>query len=216
MFDLLNYDHEILFAIYFSLRVGLCSVLILSPIALILAKLLTKLNKFWLAICESIIYLPLVMPPVAIGYVLLLILKNFNGLVFSFWAALFAAIIVSLPLYVSNIYVALKNKSKKPEELAHSLGVRRHMIFLRVTVPLIWPGILSGAILTFIRSVGEFGATIVVAGNIPGVTQSLSGAMWTALQQPEGEAKAFGLLLISIGLGVTAIFSSVYFQKFLS
>jgi len=167
----------------------------------------------------------LVMPPIATGYILLLTFgssgavgslldKTFGiKIVFSFAGAVIAASVVSFPIAVRAIRVSMESIHVQMEEAAATLGVGSVKSFLFITLPLAWPGILSGAVLAFIRSLGEFGATITLAGSIEGQSKTLSVALWSALQEPGQEAYAMRLLFFCVGLGFLALVLSEVLVK---
>lgn len=214
-------------SIFFSIRVALTTTFILTPISILLAKWIAARKPFTQSICETGLMLPLTLPPVATGYILL-ILFGVDGIFghffsaagysipFTFAAAVIATSVMALPFYVQSILVALKSKSKEHEISAASLGAYGPQIFFQVTLPLIWPGIVTGAGLAFVRSVGEFGATMVLAGNIPGRTQTLSGSIWMSLQVPGGETQVWALLIVSVAMSMVAAFMQLWFIRYAS
>lgn len=215
---------EVIQSIVFSIRVAIATTVILTPISIFLAKWISDRKPVIKSVFEAALMLPLTLPPVATGYVLLLVFgvdgaigRYFSSLghplPFTFWAAVIATSVMALPFYVQSILVALASKSKTHELAAISLGAYSNPIFFRVTLPLIWPGIVTGATLAFVRSVGEFGATMVLAGNIPGRTQTLSGSIWLSLQVPGGENHIWALLIVSIGMSMMAAFTQLWFIR---
>lgn len=171
------------------------------------------------AVVEAFLHVPMVMPPVTTGYLLLLMFGT-NGLLgswletlgiriaFSFDAAVLASIIVSFPLAVRAVKQAVEMVDKRLEDAAEILGASRWRIFFAVTVPLAFPGILSGFLLSFTRSLGEFGATITFAGNIFGETRTIPLALFSAMQTPGKESEAFRLMLLSIVISFIAMLAS--------
>ena len=127
---------------------------------------------------------------------------------FSFVGAVLAACVVSFPIAVRSVRVSMDSVDVQLEEVAATLGINKIKIFFGITLPLAWPGILSGAVLTFIRSLGEFGATITLAGAINGESKTLSIALWTALQEPDKEYYAYRLLLFCIIIGIMSLLLS--------
>ena len=185
-------------AIFLSLQIASIAVLTVMPVAICLARYLSQRRQLHVRVfVEAVVALPLVLPPVAIGYLLLILFSEYQ-IAFTRSAAIIAACVVSLPLAVRSVRVSMENLNPHLEEAALNLGLSKWKTFCRITLPLAWPGILSGAVLVFIRSLGEFGATLMFAGNIEGQTRTLSIAMWNDLQSPGGEEGAFRLLVFSV------------------
>ena len=165
-------------------------------------------------------HLPLILPPVVTGYVLLItfgrsapvggFLETHFGIVFAFrWTgAALAAAIMSFPLMVRAIRLAIEAVDPKLEEAASTLGAGRVMVFVTVTLPLILPGILAGTVLAFAKAMGEFGATITFVSNIPGQTQTIPSAIYAFLQVPGGETSALRLVAVSIVIAMAALLVS--------
>lgn len=182
--------------------------------------LLARKNFPGKALVESLICLPLVMPPVTVGYLLLLTLstKSWLGgwlfqefglrLAFSFNAAVIASAVVSFPLYVRTVRVAVEMVDPRFEEASRQLGSGSLLTFFRVTLPLAAPGILAGLVLAFARSLGEFGATITFAANIEGETRTLPLAIYSYMNIPGKEGEAMLLAWISVGIALLAFFCS--------
>ena len=177
---------------------------------------------------DGIVHLPLVLPPVALGY-MLLVLFGRNGaigawlydwfginLVFSWRGAALAAAVMAFPLLVRAVRLSMETVDRRLETAAQTLGARPAWVFLTITLPLTTPGILTGVLLSFIRCLGEFGATITFAANVPGETRTLPLALYTALQVPGGEAGATRLAIISVILAIFALIASQYLAKQLS
>ena len=169
---------------------------------------------------ESFLNLPLILPPVVTGYILLIVFGK-NGSIGSFldkyfdftfafkWTgAALACAIMGFPLMVRAIKLAIEMIDIKVEEAAKTLGANNFMVFFTVTIPMALPGIIVGTTLSFARALGEFGATITFVSNIPGETQTLSAAIYTFLQIPNGEDMAFRLTLISIVISISALLLS--------
>jgi molybdate transport system permease protein len=166
------------------------------------------------------VHLPLVMPPVVTGYILLILfgrrgvlgafLADYLGIVFAFrWTgAALASAVMGFPLMVRSMRLSIDAVDRRLEAAAATLGANRAWVWLTVTLPLILPGIVAGMILSFARALGEFGATITFVSNIPGETQTLPTEIYTLLQVPGGEAGAFRLTLVSIAISVAALFVS--------
>ena len=178
-------------------------------------------GQFWgRGILNGLVHLPLILPPVVTGYLLLLafgrqgpiggFLENTFGLVFAFrWTgAALAGAVMAFPLMVRAIRLAIEAVDPKLEQAAATLGASRLWVFVTVTLPLILPGILAGMILAFAKAMGEFGATITFVSNIPGQTQTLPTAIYTQLQVPGGESAATRLAVISVIIAMGALLAS--------
>jgi molybdate transport system permease protein len=169
---------------------------------------------------NGLVHLPLILPPVVTGYLLLLtfgrkgavgaFLDETFGLVFAFrWTgAALAAAVMAFPLMVRAIRMAIEAVDPRLEAAAGTLGASRPWVFVTVTLPLILPGIVAGAILAFAKAMGEFGATITFVANIPGQTQTLPSAIYAYLQVPGGDAAAFRLVLVAIAIAMLALLLS--------
>lgn len=203
-----------------SLRVALWSVALSLPFALLIAHALARWNFPGKSLFDAVIHLPLVLPPVVIGYFLLLLLgrrgpigellEQWFGIVLAFkWTgAAVACAVMGLPLMVRAMRLSIEAIDPRLEAAARTLGAGRIGVFLTVTLPLALPGILTGALLSFARSLGEFGATITFVSNIPGETQTLPLAIYTLTQVPGGDAAAMRLCVISIVLSLAALLLS--------
>ena len=215
-----SFSPEELTAIKLSLRVGFWAMLTNLPVALLVAMLLAR-GRFWgRSLLNVIVHLPLVMPPVVTGYILLILfgrrgvlgepLAEYLGIVFAFrWTgAALASGVMGFPLMVRSMRLSLEAVDRRLEDAAATLGANRAWVWATVTLPLILPGIVAGMILSFARSLGEFGATITFVSNIPGETQTLPTAIYTFLQVPGGDAGAFRLTLVSVAISVAALFAS--------
>ncbi len=204
-------------ALWLSLQVGICAVLASLPWATAAAYRLARSpsrNK-WLV--ELVVNLPLVLPPVVSGYLLLVmfapngtlggVLERWLGvrIVFHWTGAALAAAVVSFPLMVRSIRLAFQAVDPRLELAARSLGAGRWNAFWSVTLPLSRRGLLAGCILAFARSLGEFGATIMVAGNIPEDTQTLPLAIYSQANRPGGETQVWQLVGISVGLAAATL-----------
>lgn len=212
-------------AILLSLKIGAWSLVAGVPLALLLAWLLARCEFPGKAIVDGIIHLPLVMPPVVTGYLLLLALGRQGpiggwleaqfGIVFAFrWTgAVVAAVIMALPLMVRPIRLSIEAIDQRLEAAAATLGANPLLVFITITLPLALPGLLTGAILGFARSLGEFGATITFVSNIPGETQTLPIAIYTQTQIPGGESAALRLTVIAVVISFLALLASEYFAR---
>ncbi|HXP72726.1 MAG TPA: molybdate ABC transporter permease subunit [Stellaceae bacterium] len=207
-------------ALELSLRVGIASVVCSLPFGLAAAWLLARRRFPGKTLVDVIIHLPLVLPPVVIGYGLLVLfgrrgvvgpwLFDTLGITLAFdWkGAALASAVMAFPLLVRAIRLSLEAVDRRLEAAALTLGASRTRVFLTVTLPLTAPGLLAGAILAFARSMGEFGATISFVSNLPGLTQTLPLAFFSLIQQPGGEAAALRLTVISIVLSLLALLAS--------
>ncbi len=207
-------------AIGLSLTVAFWSVLASLPLGLAAAWLLARREFFGKALVDVLVHLPLVVPPVVVGYLLLLMfgrrgplgawLQETFGLTIAFtWqGAALAAAVMSFPLMVRAMRLSLEAVDRRLEAAARTLGAGRLEVFLTITLPLMSPGILAGAILAFARSLGEFGATITFVSNIPGETRTLPLALYSLTQTPDGETGALRLTLIAVVLALAALAAS--------
>lgn len=212
-------------ALLLSLKVAFFAVLWLVPIGIGLAWLLARKNFFGKSVLDSVIHLPLVLPPVVIGY-LLLILMGRQGLVggflndtfgisfsFSWKGAALASAVVALPLMVRAIRLSLESVDTKLEHAARTLGASPLKVFFTITLPLTLPGIVTGTMLAFARSLGEFGATITFVSNIPGETQTIPLAMFSFIETPGAEFEAARLCIISIVVALSSLFISEWLNR---
>lgn len=217
-------DYEIS-ALLLSLKVSSIAVLWLLPVGIFFAWLLVT-KEFWgKKLLDSVIHLPLVLPPVVIGYMLLLTMGRKGvvgewlfdtfGLVFSFnWkGAALASAVVALPLMVRSIRLSLMNVDPKLEQAARTLGASPFRVFMTITLPLVLPGVITGAMLSFARSLGEFGATISFVANIPNQTQTLPLAMYNFIQTPGAEFQAGRLCVISIVIALLSLLCSEWLTQ---
>lgn len=220
-------DYE-LEALMLSLKVAMYSVLWLIPIGIFFAWVLAKKHFVGKSLLESFIHLPLVLPPVVIGYLLLITLGrqgvlgqwlyNALGVSFSFsWkGAVVACLVVSLPLMVRSVRLSLENVDTKLEQAAATLGASPLKVFFTITLPLTVPGIITGTMLSFARSLGEFGATISFVSNIPGETQTIPLAMYSFIETPGSEMEAMRLCVISIVIALASMIASEALTRFSS
>ncbi len=207
-------------ALVLSLKVSFVAMLFSLPPAIAVAWLLAR-REFWgKTLLSTLVHLPLVLPPVVTGYLLLLtfgrngavggFLESTFGIVLAFrWTgAALAAAIMGFPLTVRAIRLSIEAVDPRLEAAAATLGAGRLGAFGRVTLPLIAPGVLAGAVLGFAKAMGEFGATITFVANIPGQTQTLPSAIYAFLQVPGGESGAIRLVLLSLVVAVGAVLVS--------
>jgi len=207
-------------ALRLSLKVAGVSVLASLPVGFVLAWLLARCRFPGKTLLDALVHLPLVLPPVVIGYLLLVLMgrqgpigqwldENF-GIVFAFrWTgAALACALMGLPLLVRAIRQSLESIDRRLESAAATLGAGRAWVLASVTIPLAVPGIVTGMLLSFARSLGEFGATITFVSNIPGETQTLPLAIYTYTQVPGGDPQAMRLCVISVLLSLIALLAS--------
>lgn len=204
-------------ALWLSAKVAGAAVLCALPAALVLAWWLSRGRFAGRMLLNVIVHLPLVLPPVVVGYLLLVSLGQsaplgrwFNDVlghrfVFHWSGAALAAALVTLPFQVRSIRLAFDNIDPELEHIARTLGASRWTTWRTVTLPLAWPGIVAGVVTAFAAALGEFGAIITFASNVPGETRTLPLAIYTALQSPGGETMAARLALLSISLAVAGL-----------
>ncbi len=212
-------------AIELTIRISIVATLCALPFGIGIGWLLARRNFWGKSVLDGLVHLPLVLPPVVTGYLLLIsfgrrgpvgaFLYDHFGIVFSFrWTgAALACGVMGFPLMVRPIRLALEAIDRKLEDAASTLGANRGFVFLTVTLPLALPGIIAGVVLCFARALGEFGATITFVSNIPGETQTISAAIYTLTQVPGGDAAAGRLVLISIILAFAALFASEWLSR---
>ena len=206
-------------AVRLSLKVAFWAMLWSLPFALVASLVLAR-GRFWgKSLLDGVVHLPLVMPPVVTGYLLLLLFghngplgrffANF-GIVFAFrWTgAALAAAVTAFPLMVRAMRLSLEAVDRRLEEAAGTLGAGRVFAFLLITLPLMAPGILAGMVLSFARSLGEFGATITFVSNIPGETRTIPLAIYSLTQTPGGDPAALRLTAIAVLLSLAALLAS--------
>ncbi|WP_435168685.1 molybdate ABC transporter permease subunit [Falsirhodobacter sp. 1013] len=206
-------------AVELSLRVSAVATLSSLPFGIAIAHLLARREFPGKALINGLVHLPLILPPIVTGYLLLLVfgrrgtvgaLLEKVGIVLAFnWTgAALAAAVMAFPLMVRAIRLSIEAIDPGLEAAASTLGASQLRVFLTVTLPLALPGVLAGAVLAFAKAMGEFGATITFVSNIPGQTQTLPSAIYSLLQVPGAEPQAFRLIVISIVLAVGAILLS--------
>jgi molybdate transport system permease protein len=207
-------------AILLSLQVAGWTVLVTLPAAVPVAYLLARKQFPAKPLVDALVHLPLVMPPVTTGYLLLVLFGRHGWLggwleegfgirvAFTTAAAVLASAVVSFPLVVRSIRLAFEFAAPGLEDAARTLGAGPARVFATITLPQAFPGLVSGAVLGFARSLGEFGATITFAGNIPGSTQTIPLAIYANLQVPGREQEALVLVLVSILISFLALTAS--------
>jgi molybdate transport system permease protein len=207
----------------FSIAVGLTSTLLILPFGIVLAWLFARKQWPLKSVLETIVLLPLVMPPVSTGLILLKIFGRRSPLgqwlyergieiVFNWKGVLIAMSVMSFPLLVRSVRTSFAEVSPRLEQIAATLGASPLRIFFVITIPLAYKGIVAGALLAFSRALGEFGATILVAGNIPGETQTLSLAIYNFVQLGK-DSQAYTLLGITVALAFLFVWSSEWLLR---
>ena len=225
MTELLRLSPDEATAVQLSLRVAFWAMTT-SLIPGILMALVLARGRFWgKSLVDGLVHLPLVMPPVVTGYILLLLfgrrgplghfLDEHFGIVFAFrWTgAALACAVMGFPLMVRAIRLSIEAVDHRLEDAAATLGAAPAWVFLTITLPLTLPGIIAGMILSFARSMGEFGATITFVSNIPGVTQTLPSLIYTLTQVPGGDPGALRLTLISVAISMLALLAAEFLAQ---
>ena len=207
-------------ALKLSLWVSFWAVAGSLPLGVLVAWLLARLEFPGKSIIDGLIHLPLVLPPVVIGYLLLVgfgrrgilgvWLHDLTGisLAFNWKGAALAAAVMAFPLMVRAVRLSIEGVDRGVEAAARTLGAGPVWVFFTITLPLVTPGILTGLILAFARSLGEFGATITFVSNIKGETQTLPLALYTLTQMPGGEVGAMRLCILSVVIAMAALVAS--------
>ena len=222
MFDLTPAELE---ALRLSLKVGLVSMAASLPVGFGLAYVLARFEFPGKSIVNGLVLLPLVLPPVVTGLVLLMLFgtqgplgrffEQTFGITFAFrWTgAALAAAVMGLPLMVRAMRLSIEAVDRRLELAARTLGARPSWAFLTITLPLSLPGIIAGAILSFAKSFGEFGATITFVSNIPGETQTLPIAIYSLMQSPNGDGPALRLAVLSVIVSMIAIIGAEWVER---
>ena len=221
----LSFSPEELVAIGLSLKVALWAVITSTPIGVLVALLLARCEFWGKSLVNGLVHLPLILPPVVTGYILLLLfgrrgplgelLENGLGIVFAFrWTgAALAAAVMGFPFLVRAVRLSIEAVDRRLEAAAGTLGARPVWVFLTVTLPLSLPGLLAGMTLMFGKALGEFGATITFVSNIPGETQTLPTAIYAFTQVPGGEDAALRLVFVSVAISLAALMLSELFAR---
>jgi molybdate transport system permease protein len=212
-------------AVRLSVRVAFWATVVSLPLGIFVAYALARWDFWGKQLLNGIVHLPLILPPVVTGYLLLItfgrrgpvgeLLDAWFGIVLSFrWTgAAVAAAIMAFPLMVRAIKLAIEAVDPKLEAAASTLGASRAWVFATVTLPLILPGIIAGAILAFAKAIGEFGATITFVSNIPGQTQTIPSAIYAFLKVPGGQEQATRLVIIAVIIAMAALILSEYLAR---
>ena len=212
-------------AIYLSLKVATIAILFALPVAIFIAWILSR-KQFWgKQLLNGIVHLPLVLPPVVIGYLLLIVMAKrgaigqylweWFGFSFSFsWrGAVLASAVMAFPLMVRSIKQAFDAIDPKLEQAARTLGASPLKVFFTLNLPLSFSGVIAGAVLGFARSLGEFGATITFVSNIPNQTQTIPAALFTFIETPDGELAAARLCAVAIAISLIALSASEWLAE---
>lgn len=211
--------------VWLSLKVSVVAISIILPVAFALAYLLARADFPGKSLVDGITHLPLVLPPVVTGWLLLLAFGR-NGpvgaaldqwfgvsVIFRWTGAAIASAIMALPLMVRAVRLSVEAVDRRLEGVARTLGAGRWRTFATVTLPLSWPGVVAALVLGFARAIGEFGATVTFVSSIPGETQTLPLAIYSALQIPGGEKMVVRLAAISVVLSLLAIMASEWISR---
>ena len=212
-------------AIRLSIRIAVVATAVALPFGVAVAWLLARKDFWGKSLLDGLVHLPLVLPPVVTGYLLLIsfgrrgpigafLADNF-GIVFSFrWTgAALACGVMAFPLLVRAIRLSFEAIDRRLEDAATTLGASPFRVFFTVTLPLALPGVIAGMVLCFAKALGEFGATITFVSNIPGETQTISAAIYTLTQVPGGDAAAFRLVAVAIVISLAALVASEWFAR---
>ena len=212
-------------AIYLSLKVATIAILFALPVAIFIAWILSR-KQFWgKQLLNGIVHLPLVLPPVVIGYLLLIVMAKRGAIGqylwewfgfsfrFSWRGAVLASAVMAFPLMVRSIKQAFDAIDPKLEQAARTLGASPLKVFFTLNLPLSFSGIIAGAVLGFARSLGEFGATITFVSNIPNQTQTIPAALFTFIETPDGELAAARLCAIAIVISLIALSASEWLAE---
>ena len=212
--------NELLPIVRLSLLVGGTATLAVLPVGFVLAWVLARWRFPGKVLLDGLVHLPLVVPPVVTGWLLLLAfapagplggpLERWLGIsvLFRWTGAAIAAGVMALPLMVRAMRLSIEAVDRRLEQAARTLGASRWRAYATVTLPLAAPGVAAGAVLGFARSIGEFGATITFVSNVPGETQTLPLAIYAALQRPGAEAEVWRLAAVSVALSLVALVAS--------
>jgi molybdate transport system permease protein len=212
-------------AILLSIKVATVATLVATPLGIALAYLLARRDFWGKSLLDATIHLPLVLPPVVTGYLLLLafgrrgpigaFLADYFGIVLAFrWTgAVLSCGVMSFPLLVRPMRLSIEAVDRRLEQAAETLGARPWRVFFTVTLPLALPGVLAGMVLGFAKAIGEFGATITFVSNIPGETQTISAAIYSLIQTPDGDTAALRLVVVSVVIAVAALIGAEVFAR---
>ncbi len=224
--DIFSLSQEEISAVKLSMIVGFWSVFLSLPFGVFFGWLLARFEFFGKSILDGFLHLPLVVPPVVTGYLLLILFGRRNGVfgpwlydtfglsfAFNYKGAALASAVVAFPLMVRAIRLSIESIDQNLEQAAKTLGAGPFRVFFTITLPLAVPGIISGIVLAFARSLGEFGATVTFVGNTYGQTQTLPLALSAVLQVPGSELYAARLAIISLIIAFGSLIISEYFAR---
>ena len=212
-------------AIALSLKVACVAALASLPAGIAIAWLLARRRFPGKALLDALVHLPLVLPPVVVGYALLVVFGNQGavgafleerlgiGFAFRWTGAALASAIMGFPLMVRAIRLSIEAVDRRLEQAAATLGASPWRVFATITLPLAWPGIVAGAVLAFAKALGEFGATITFVSNIPGETQTLSSAIYELMQVPGGELGIWRLAAVAVAISLVALLASEWLVR---
>lgn len=211
--------------LWVSLKVALLTTVLVMLSSLALGLFLAGSRSKIAKVIELFIYLPMAMPPIALGYGLLILLgpnssfgfwllENFKlRIAFTFLGAIIATFMVSLGIGVRAMRLALEQIGDHHGHIAELMGASKIQVFLHITLPLCRPALVGAAALVFLRSLGEFGATLILAGNSLGNTRTLALAIWTTMQTPGQEKQALILVLVAVVVSILALLASEYYLR---
>ncbi|MDH5835606.1 molybdate ABC transporter permease subunit [Luteimonas kalidii] len=212
-------------AIALSVKVAVAAALASLPFGVAVAWLLARRRFFGKSLLDALVHLPLVLPPVVVGYALLVAFGH-NGtigrifseqfgitLAFRWTGAALASAIMGFPLMVRAVRLSIESVDRRLEQAAATLGAPPLRVFFTVTLPLAWPGIVAGGVLAFAKALGEFGATITFVSSIPGETRTLSSAIYGLMQAPGGEAGIWRLALVALAISLAALMASEWLVR---
>ena len=216
-------DAELL-AIGLSLKVASVAALASLPLGIAMGWLLARKRFFGKALVDALVHLPLVLPPVVVGYALLVgfgaqgvfgrtLAKVGIEFAFHWTGAVLASALMGFPLMVRAIRLSIEAADRRLEQAAATLGAPPWRVFIGITLPLAWPGIVAGTILAFAKALGEFGATITFVASIPGETRTIAAELWGLLQAPGGEAGIWRLAAVSVCISLGALLLSEWLVR---
>ena len=212
-------------AILLSLKVATVAALASLPFGVAMGWLLARGRFFGKALVDALVHLPLVLPPVVVGYALLVMLGNHGviggfldqhfgiSVAFRWTGAALASAVMGFPLMVRTIRLSIESADRRLEQAAATLGATPWRVFRSVTLPLAWPGIVAGTVLAFAKALGEFGATITFVSAIPGETRTISSAIYGLMQVPGGDAGIWRLALVAMAISLLALLASEWLVR---
>ncbi|MEY8350416.1 molybdate ABC transporter permease subunit [Bacillus cereus] len=210
--------------VFLSLKVAALATIIVMILGTVIGRVLARSSWRYKVLLETIFLLPMVLPPTVIGFFLIIVFGNNSpvgkwveslfqqSIMFTSWAAVIASTVVSFPLMYQSAKTGFSIANKQIEDGARDLGASEYQVFLHVTLPLAFPALLSGMILSFVRALGEFGATLMFAGNIPGKTQTIPTAIYMAIDASNMQL-AWTLVIITVGMSLLFLLSIQLINK---